>query len=122
MRTKARHQWSLDGRKFLGEKDVAKLRNKLRERAKQNPHKHSHVTDWFLIELGLATGLRVQEIGHLRCGDIYLGECSFVNVYRGKGGKQRTVRFNGEFKQHVRGYLDWKKRISEVCNDGKTGQ
>ncbi|MFC1588468.1 tyrosine-type recombinase/integrase [Planctomycetota bacterium] len=116
MNTKVeRQQWSLDEQKFLTVEEIRLLKNKIRKRADKYPDRHSYVNDWFLVDLALSTGLRVQEIRDICCGDLFVGEESFVFVRNGKGGKQRSVRFNGEFKKHVIKYFDWKKYIGEDC-------
>ena len=74
------------------------------------------VNDYLVIDLALATGLRVSEIAGLRCGDIWAddGKASLV-VRNGKYGKQRIVRFNQDFKEHLKEYLEWKKKNGEDC-------
>jgi integrase len=68
------------------------------------------VRDWLIIHIALSTGLRVQEIAHLNCGDILLADgLNAVIVRQGKGGKRRLVRFNGELKEHLTEYLEWKQ-------------
>lgn len=70
--------------------------------------------EWFVVELGLQTGLRVFEMVALRCGDILLdGEVTAVFVRRGKFGKSRIVRIGPTFTTQVRRFLDWKKTNGE---------
>ena len=75
------------------------------------------VNDYLVIELALATGLRVSEIANLCCGDIWVddGRASLI-VRNGKCGKQRLVRFNNDFKDHLKDYLEWKKKNNEDCS------
>lgn len=72
------------------------------------------VRDWMIVELGLFAGLRVQEMQDLKCGDFILenGQSSLI-VRKGKGGKRRVVRFNGEFKKSCLEYLDRKRKNDE---------
>ena len=84
------------------------------------------VNDWLVIDLALSTGLRVSEIANLRCGDIWVddlpeltdgqagGRASLI-VRNGKNGKQRIVKFGAAFKEHLREYLEWKKKNGEGC-------
>jgi site-specific recombinase XerD len=74
------------------------------------------VNDWLVIDLALSTGLRVSEIAGLRVGDIWAddGKASLI-VRNGKGGKQRIVRFNDSFKNHLKEYLEWKRKNGSDC-------
>ena len=112
-------QWTLHEGKFLTTKEIKKLKKILIERTEIAKRKGSKtaVRDWFIVDLALSTGLRVQEIADLKCGDISVRDkfcCLRVN--NGKGGKKRIVRFNGELKKHYLGYLEWKKEIGENAN------
>ncbi|MFH1022183.1 MAG: site-specific integrase [Planctomycetota bacterium] len=72
------------------------------------------VRDWFVIDLALSTGLRVQEMADLCCSDLVIDNGhSEVVVRSGKGGKRGIVQFGSEFREHVRRYLDWKRSIVE---------
>lgn len=75
--------------------------------------------EWFIVELGLNTGLRVAEMSDLHCSDIKLrDELSTVVVRNGKGGKFREVRINLSFQKAIKDYLAWKKRIGETIAQG----
>ena len=95
--------WVLDPGKFLLPEEVNKLLETARQKAESALARGNKVAvrDYFIINLALATGLRVMEIAGLRCGDIFLRDhaCAIL-VRRGKGGKKRLVRFNGFFKRH----------------------
>jgi integrase len=112
------NQWALDGRKFLTDEEIRRLKRVcLTEREK------------VIINLGLLAGLRVKEITDLKCGDITLndewrpacragtpyrpaehsGAGSSLTVRNGKGGKVRVVRFNGELKHQIKEYFKWKE-------------
>ena len=75
------------------------------------------VNDYLVIDLALATGLRVSEIANLCCGDIWVddGRASLI-VRNGKCGKQRIVKFGDDFKEHLAEYLDWKQKNGEECS------
>jgi len=67
--------------------------------------------DWFLVELGLESGLRVSEMASLRCSDFLLSESRpAVRVRRGKGGKPRVVEISETFAEECRAFLRWKQR------------
>jgi site-specific recombinase XerD len=76
------------------------------------------VRDWFLFELAINTGLRVQEMVDLDCGDFTIEDDRFfVDVKCGKGGKQRIVRFGQAFKKVVNEFFKWKKSYGEKVGE-----
>ena len=105
--------WTLDRTKYLTRREVRMLR-----KASGRPSAvarglsaRSRFRDWFLIELGLETGLRVQEMSDLHCSDLVLVTGSpTVRVRRGKGGKSRTVVVSESFAKDCRRFLSWKER------------
>ncbi|MEK7449400.1 MAG: tyrosine-type recombinase/integrase, partial [Planctomycetota bacterium] len=104
----------LDEGKFLIRGEVGRLIRVCKRRAKS---RKAGVRDWLIIHLALSTGLRVHEITDLKCGDILIAnERASLIVRNGKGGKRRIVRFNGEFKKHLKDYLAWKKANNEGIN------
>lgn len=109
-------QWTLHEGKFLTTKEISKLRKILTKRKEIAEGKGNRVAirDWFIIDLALSTGLRVQEITDLKCGDMSVNDnLCYLFVNNGKGHKKRVVRFNGDFKKHFLNYLEWKQRIGE---------
>lgn len=58
-----------------------------------------------IIELLLASGVRVSELCAARVTDINFDSMTF-NVLEGKGGKQRTVYINDLAKKHLLNYLE----------------
>lgn len=58
-----------------------------------------------IIELLLASGVRVSELCSARVVDINFDTMTF-NVLEGKGGKQRTVYINDLAKKHLLNYLE----------------
>lgn len=108
--------WTLDSDKFLSKEQAIRLLTISRNRAKQAFLKGQRVSirDYFIIHLALATGLRVMEIVALNCGDLSLNTpVSSVFVRKGKGRRQRRVRFNGAFIKHCEGFLNWKRVMGE---------
>ena len=112
--------WTLDERKFLALEQVRTLR-RFCEREKQTALKHGEflgVRDWFLIELGLNTGLRVQEMTDLKCGDLLVSgvEASLI-VRKGKGKRRRPVWIDEAFKKTCRSFLGWKHWYGHSVED-----
>lgn len=108
--------WVLEPDKFLSKDEAARLLNAAKRRADfaLAESKKIAVRDYFIIHLGLTTGLRVMEIAALRCGDLFLDNkiCSIL-VRKGKGSKKRLVFFTGPFRKHCKEYLKWKQHNSE---------
>lgn len=103
--------WTLDEKKYLKLDEVRKLLLSCK-RAKTLALKTGRtvaIRDWFMIELGLNTGLRVEEIRNLmvRDLDIQQNQASLV-VRKGKGGKSRVVYINSGFKNTCRWFIGWK--------------
>lgn len=108
--------WILTPDKFLSLEEAKKLLETARERAEMaNSQGHKvPVRDYFIIDLALSTGLRVMEIAQLSCGDVFIQDAVYsLLVRKGKGGKQRLVRFNGSFNKHYKKYIFWKQTIGE---------
>ncbi|MCP4396998.1 MAG: tyrosine-type recombinase/integrase, partial [bacterium] len=108
--------WSLEPSKYLSKEEVSKLLVASKDRIKRASARREKVTirDFFIIDLGLSTGLRVMEMAALKCGDLFLEHSvPFLLVRKGKGGKRRIVYFNGQFKKHCGEDLMWKKNAGE---------
>jgi len=113
--------WVIDESKFLSAQEVKKLKETTRRRAlvaERNGAKVA-VRDWLLIDLALSTGLRVQEIADLKCGDVFVSDGkSSLLVRNGKGGRARVVRLGSDFKEHALQYLCWKYQKGEPTESG----
>jgi len=109
--------WLIDEGKFLTDEEVVRLRKVAAERAQTG--RKARVREWFLVELGLMSGLRVGEMAALRVGDVFVDEerCS-VFVRNGKCGKRRVVLMPAEFKEVFKRYMGWKARWGEPVGDG----
>jgi site-specific recombinase XerD len=128
----SRSTWVLDEGKFLSTKEVLQLEHAVENRLKNSSGAARAVAarDRMILDLALFTGLRVAELAALTCGDILIenGRSSLV-VRRGKGGKTRSVRFNGQLKRSMMGYLKWKEEHGEpvdsctpVLRSARTGE
>ncbi len=111
---KNRHfSWAVNETKFLDLEKVKKLRQKLKE-AKNKALKENKIVpvrNWFMVELGLFTGLRVEEMVNLKESDFHLkGGHSSLTVNHGKGDKPRTVYLPEAFKSECFFYLSWKEK------------
>ena len=74
-----------------------------------------------IVELLLATGIRVSELTGLRVDDINFANMS-VHVRNGKGAKERTVYMTDLARQHLQAYLMERKTISDGLFMTKFGE
>lgn len=76
------------------------------------------VRDWFMVELGLFTGLRVGEMANLNCGDLLVENAqSSLIVRRGKGNKKRVVMLSNEFKKECLWFLKYKEKLKQDISE-----
>ncbi|MBU1023518.1 tyrosine-type recombinase/integrase, partial [bacterium] len=69
------------------------------------------VRNWFMVELGLNTGLRVQEMASLKHFNLFLDEGRSSISFIGKGNKKRSVWLSLAFKKKCILYLKFKSRF-----------
>ena len=114
----SRRDWFLNQDKFLSQTVLKRLIRTVARRKTNalNTGAKTAVKDWFLICVATETGLRVQEIADLSCGDIQdNGELRVVVVRNGKGGKPRLVSVRRQFLDDARDYLAWKRSLGETA-------
>ena len=112
--------WELDPEKFLSRKDAEKLLAVAKNKTESASAKKTAARDYFIIHLGLATGLRVMEMAALNCDDLDLeSTVPSLLVREGKGKKKRRVFFNDTFKKHCKEYLAWKQNVGESVESGQ---
>lgn len=76
------------------------------------------VLEWIVIEIALFSGLRLNEIASLRCGDVSTNEKGgSVFVSKGKGGKSRLVKIGLSLAKVLQEYLAWKANSDESIED-----
>ena len=108
--SKKRFSWSINETKYLDIKKVKRLRCALLNAMLSDPNNFIIARDWFMIELGLSTGLRVEEMTDLKASDLYLNDSQpSLIVRQGKGNKPRTVYFSESFKNECILYLNRRK-------------
>ncbi len=105
--------WSVNETKYLDLGRVRKLK-KVCQQAKGKALRENKIVpvrDWFMVELGLFTGLRVEEMTNLKASDLHLKEEHLsLTVKKGKGDKPRTVYLPETFKKECLFYLGWKEK------------
>jgi len=111
-RPERRFSWSINETKYLDIKKVKKLRLAMMKAYTAYPDKLITARNWFMVELGLSAGLRVDEMVNLKVSDLHLDDHQlFLTVRQGKGNKPRTVYFSESFKNECRLYLN---RLSKL--------
>lgn len=113
-----RNPWNIDESKCLSKSEVDKLRRycfQLKIYGLRNK-KFTDVRNWFMIELGLNTGLRVQEMASLKHSNIFLDEGRSSISFIGKGDKKRSVWVSFAFKKKCLAYLRFKERFGYTNN------
>lgn len=112
--SKKKHHWVIGEDKILDIVEIDLLRHSCQEAKKRGikEKKFYLVRDWFMIELGLFTGLRVDEMRQLKVGDIHIkGKQSSIIVQKGKGDKKRSVWINDAFKQTCHEFLQIREAL-----------
>ena len=111
-------KWTVSEDKVIWLQDNRKLRQACRRMKAEGIRKHQFilVRDWFMVEVGLFTGLRVMEIQNLRIGDMLIrSNMSSIHVRCGKGQKRRDVYINAELKHECIEYLKIRKSFNLPC-------
>lgn len=112
-------EWIIHQDKVLLKDEIKKLR-KFGNGIKRQGLKRFRlclVRNWFMNELGLFTGLRVEEMVDLKIKDILINNSyASVVVRNGKGGKKRIVKINDEFKHTCSKFLKIREDF-ELSND-----
>lgn len=103
--------WVLDESDYLSLEEVKILRQYCKQEKQEALKQNSFlgVRNWFVVELGLQTGLRVQEMTDLKHGDVLASAFkASVVVREGKGHKKRTVWITESFKNDCQYFFRWK--------------
>lgn len=105
--------WIIDESKCLSGDEVRKFRraaNKARNYGLEH-RKFSPIRNWFMIELGLNTGLRVEEMASLKHGNLLIDKNRSSLLVTGKGNKRRAPWINSAFKITCQRYMAYKKEF-----------
>lgn len=103
--------WIIDESKCINAEEVRKLRTfctKARDYGLQCK-KFTPIRNWFMVELGLNAGLRVEEMSYLQCGNLFINKDRSSITVTGKGNKKRAIWINSDFKKTCLAYLGYKK-------------
>jgi len=102
--------WTIDESKCLSNEEVTILRKYCGEIKKQGirKRKFSLIRTWFTVELGLNTGLRVEEMASLQQSQFFLDNGKSSIVVIGKGAKRRSVLISKAFRRVCLKYFNHK--------------
>ncbi len=106
-------EWIVDERKCLSMKEICRLRDGARKAKSEGIKKHrfAQIRHWFMVELGLNSGLRVGEMATLRHRDLLIDETRSSIVVLGKGNKKRLVWISSGFKRICQDYIEYKNKF-----------
>lgn len=111
--------WVIDESKFLSIDELKRLRQ-IGDKARifgLQKRKFSQVRSWFMIELGLNAGLRVEEMASLKHGNLLIEDDRSSIVVTGKGGKKRAIWISSSFKEMCQTYFEYKRRFGFDISD-----
>ncbi|MCK4670769.1 MAG: site-specific integrase [Nanoarchaeota archaeon] len=113
-----KNKWILDETKCLRREEVSRLRTILKQRLEANGDLHGYLelNDWFLVELGLLTGMRVEEMTKYRPRDFNVAGKNTVLI-RGKGSKNRIIMVSEVFRRNMTRFLRIKKSLCNLEHD-----
>jgi site-specific recombinase XerD len=96
-----RNAWNIDESKCLSESEVKKLNRYCLglKRYGLQSRNFTAIRNWFMIELGLNTGLRVQEMASLKHENLLFHEGRSSITFTGKGNKKRSIWISSVFKR-----------------------
>lgn len=105
--------WFIDETKCLKAGEVKALRQASLESKRLGLRKQEFtpIRNWFMLELGLQAGLRVEEMAGLRHGDLFLNNGRSSLRVVGKGNKPRPVWISSRFRKHCEQYIFMKERF-----------
>jgi len=115
-------EWVCDEMCILPRPVQSRLKGLLKkesDESKRKGNKYFIVKDYLVIDLGLQTGLRVQEMCDLELRDLFLKDVlrPYIAIRHGKGNKYRRVRITKELVRHLKKYINWKKKIGEPVHE-----
>lgn len=105
--------WIIDESKFLKLREIKRLRNtanKLKIEGLEK-NKFTPVRNWFMVELGFNSGMRVEEMASLKHRNLLIDETRSSIKVIGKGNKKRPVWISTQFKRTCLQYLNYKKKF-----------
>ena len=105
--------WVIDENKCLRSEEVKKLRraaNRARNFGLLH-RKFAPIRNWFMIELGLNAGLRVEEMASLKHANLLIDKNRSSILVTGKGNKKRSVWINLDFNITCQRYISYKKEF-----------
>ena len=114
--------YNIDREKILDLEQRAKLIKTCKDKAELDLlyGRETWIKRYMLVDIALFTGLCVAEIANLSIRDINLkAKDPYLIVRKGKRGKKRDVYLDKELVQHIKAFINWKKKTmrEEVGDD-----
>ncbi len=111
--------WIIDESKYLSSEEVSALRESCSEVLNQGLRelRFALVRDWFMIELGLNAGLRVNEMASLRREHLLIDNGRSSIRVIGKGNKKRPVWISTSFREICLLYLAHRRSFGFPDNE-----
>ena len=106
-------KYSIDREKILDFDQRSKLLRTCRDKAELDllHGRKTWVKRYMLVNLALFSGLRIAEIATLKIGDIEsTTKDPYLIVRKGKRGKKRDVYLDKELVNHLKIFINWKKK------------
>ena len=118
-RKKTKQSWEMDESKYLGKAEVRKLISFCNngKRVGLQDKKFTRLREWFMVELGLNTGLRVQEMADLKGSNLLIDKDRSSIVLVGKGNKKRAIWISSKFKSICKTFLNYKVKFGYGVKD-----
>ncbi len=111
--------WIIDESKYLFENEIRQLRKYCAtEVSSKEKRKFNKLRNWFMVELGLNTGLRVSEMASLMHSNLLFDDARSSIIVLGKGNKRRAVWISPIFKKSCQEYIGLKNQFGfNIDND-----
>lgn len=105
--------WIVNEGKCLSINEIQKLRRfcQLTKSKGIRNMQFTKIRNWFMVELGLNTGLRVAEMASLRHSSLFIDDNRSSILVLGKGHKIRPIWISSSFKRICKAYLNYKRRF-----------
>lgn len=117
--SRRRFTWIVDESKCLSAEEVRKLRAHTEKCRKKEIRtgKFTQIRNWFMVELGLEAGLRVEEMAKLKHRDLRVSRNLSSIFVIGKGSKERSVWVSSKLKSKCQTYIRYKTAAGFPVNE-----
>ncbi len=116
---KHRTAWIIDENKCLNKEEVKRLKKTCNKDKSYGLkyRKFRPIRNWFMVELGLSTGLRVEEMASLQRNALLIDKGRSSIVVIAIGNKKRAVWISAAFKKTCKAYLNYKREFGYTTEE-----